>query len=349
MQSSFLLVVMLAGAASAGLSPTEQLYFTTVRLETWHKDAQGHFIGGWGTGFFYRPSQDPGPSNPSNLLWIVTNKHVLFQKAFGLVDHIDCDIHEDHTSLRAPSVLGTKRFSWSSTRVAANQSILFHPDNYVDLIAIKFLWPDGGDGWKIDDNGNKTSHVQPIVWDQSHIATNDELFDEVVGGDNVMMYGYPHLLFDVHHKLPVVRAGYLAIPAYIDYSPGFFLDTCNCKPPPPIALGVVDMACFPGSSGSPVVLVDGANPRLTRDGHSTFGKRRLRLLGVAFGTIFRKVLTHIKDIPLTGDVEEDLHVTFYWKAHEISKLRALETDKQSDEEAKKKREAAEQVGHREIM
>lgn len=309
-----LVALLVSGIAEAVLSPTEQMYFSTVRLQVYWKDANGGFPSGVGTGFFYRPSKE------SNMFWIVTNKHVLKHKAYGLVDHFDCDIHEDASSLRPPAVLGTKRFSWSRPRNATNTSLLFHPQAYVDVVAVKFLWPTGGDGWQLIESGNSSKHVQLKAWEPSNIATTDELFEEVVGGDTVLMYGYPHFLYDQHHKLPVVRAGYLASPAYVDYSPGFRHEECDCKPPPPTALGVVDMACFPGSSGSPIVLVDGANPRLKRDGTSHFGERRLRLLGVAFGTIFRKVTTHIKNIPLSDDVQEDLHVAFYWKASEISKL-----------------------------
>lgn len=315
---ALLCAVLLSAACAAEPteSVTEQLYLTTVRLELYFRDASrpSGYLNGLGTGFFYRPTEDP------NLLWIVTNKHVLKHTDLGLVNHVDCIFHES-TWLRPPDVLWTKKLSWASPKdPAAPGSALFHPLPHIDIAAIPFVWPDGGPGWRPIENGTS----RPIMlkkFEPQHVLTNDDLYDNVVGGDNVLMYGYPHYLIDVYHNLPVVRSGYLASLAYIDYSPSFQLEVCGgCAPTPPMPMGAVDMACFSGSSGSPVVLVDGANARLTREGNSHFGKRRIILLGVAWGTIFRKVTDQIMNIPITGDIQEDLHITFYWKATEIAKL-----------------------------
>ena len=67
------------------------------------------------------------------------------------------------------------------------------------------------------------------------------------------------------------------------------------------------------------MLVDGGNPRLTRAGASAFGQSRFRLLGVVFGTMNRQA-KEIINVPVEGDIEDALHIAFYWKATELQKL-----------------------------
>lgn len=299
------------------LMPTEQLYLTTVRLDTWFRNGSG-WSSAFGTGFFFQPTDDP------RSYWIVTNKHVLVHKKLGLLDHLDCIFHESSTSLRTADLLGTKKLSYAPPPAGSPGSPLFHDEKCVDLAAVPFERPFGGPGWSIIPNEGGSSSRIPEFKSLSvaHILSNDKLFEKVVGVDRALMYGYPHYVFDAYHKLPIARVGHLASLAFVDYSPSFTHELCDDVPTFPSAMGILDVACFPGSSGSPVVIADGGNLRQTRDGNSEFGVPRLVLLGVAFGTIFRKVTNQIKNIPTTGDVEEDLHVAFYWKATEILKLRA---------------------------
>jgi hypothetical protein len=86
--------------------------------------------------------------------------------------------------------------------------------------------------------------------------------------EDVLMVGYPNALWDAKNNLPIVRRGITATPPYIDFEGRSEF--------------VIDCACFPGSSGSPVVLF---NPTgyMTKDGGTAIGSGRIKLLGVLWG------------------------------------------------------------------
>jgi hypothetical protein len=81
------------------------------------------------------------------------------------------------------------------------------------------------------------------------------------------MIGYPNGLWDKKNNLPIVRRGITATPPYIDFDgrPDF----------------IIDCACFPGSSGSPVILFNqGGYP--AKNGNFVIGGR-VKLLGILWG------------------------------------------------------------------
>jgi hypothetical protein len=85
--------------------------------------------------------------------------------------------------------------------------------------------------------------------------------------EDVIMVGYPIGLWDSVNNMPVFRRGVTATHPYLDYeSRKEFL---------------VDMACFPGSSGSPVLLYN-ATGYMTRDGTHHIGQSRIKLLGTLY-------------------------------------------------------------------
>lgn len=85
--------------------------------------------------------------------------------------------------------------------------------------------------------------------------------------EDILMIGYPNGLWDKKNNLPIVRRGITATPPYLDFEgrPDF----------------MIDCACFPGSSGSPVILFNyGAYP--TKNGNFVIGGR-VKLLGILWG------------------------------------------------------------------
>lgn len=82
------------------------------------------------------------------------------------------------------------------------------------------------------------------------------------------------------------------------------------------------MACFPGSSGSPVVVYE--TMYLDRRLNGSVSASRGFLLGVAFGTQPKSVdgkKQVISEIPLEWEqIPESLHITYYWKASLIHDL-----------------------------
>ena len=79
------------------------------------------------------------------------------------------------------------------------------------------------------------------------------------------MIGYPIGLWDEYNNLPVVRRGSTATPIYMDYN--------NRKE------FLIDMACFPGSSGSPVFIFNEGSYS-TRQGQHWIGETRIIFVGI---------------------------------------------------------------------
>ena len=143
------------------------------------------------------------------------------------------------------------------TDVIANT--INHPDPNVDLC-----------GFFVGPLLNQAQSLgQPFFFrdlDPSIVATPAELAD-LAALEDVIMVGYPIGLWDSANNMPVFRRGVTATHPYLDYeSRKEFL---------------VDMACFPGSSGSPVLLYN-TNGYTTRDGVRHLGASRIKLLGTLY-------------------------------------------------------------------
>ena len=81
------------------------------------------------------------------------------------------------------------------------------------------------------------------------------------------MVGYPNGLWDKANNLPLFRKGITASHPALDF---------NSK-----STGVVDLACFGGSSGSPIFIYNDSG-YMDKKGNFNLGKQRLILLGVLF-------------------------------------------------------------------
>lgn len=98
------------------------------------------------------------------------------------------------------------------------------------------------------------------VWDEAKLAKLKAIED-------VVMVGYPNGLWDDHNNFPLFRKGITASHPKVCFKNKQW--------------GVVDMACFPGSSGSPIMILD-ENGYADSDGLH-LGATRLAFLGVLFG------------------------------------------------------------------
>ncbi len=85
--------------------------------------------------------------------------------------------------------------------------------------------------------------------------------------EDITMVGYPNGLWDRTNNLPIFRRGATATHPGVDW---------NGKPE-----FLIDAACFPGSSGSPVFLFNNTG-FADKNGNVTLGGTRLKLLGVLY-------------------------------------------------------------------
>ena len=221
----------------------EQFAFTTARIEATLKTGEKSI----GTGFFFSFLHSESAENTNPVL--ITNKHVV-------EDAESITFHMTRSSSAGEPVIGD--FVQLRIKDIAARTIN-HPDTDVDLCA--FLV-----GPLLNEANLKG---QPFFYrhlTQTMIATPDELVD-LVALDDVIMVGYPIGLWDAENNMPIFRRGVTATHPYLDYNGRKEF--------------LVDMACFPGSSGSPVFLYN-PNGYRSRDGNYHIDGQRIKLLGTLY-------------------------------------------------------------------
>lgn len=135
--------------------------------------------------------------------------------------------------------------------------------------------------------------------------------------ENVVMIGYPNGLYDVKNNYPIFRTGKTASHPAVDY---------NGK-----KKALLDVSCVPGSSGSPVFILDEGWICHKNGGMSTGS--RILFLGIenSMPTRYSKSL-HEEIILPNGDkqynhiinyvIEDDIKLGYYIKSSEISGFNA---------------------------
>ena len=142
--------------------------------------------------------------------------------------------------------------------------------------------------------------TENLIWDNSKL-------EELSAIEDVVMVGYPSGLWDQKNNLPLFRKGITSSHPAIDF---------NNK-----NVGVVDMACFPGSSGSPIFILN-ENGYTNKKG-TYLGSKRLIFLGVLFqGPQFNaKGELIVEDIPTQQKISAVtpvmINLGYYIKAAEI--------------------------------
>ncbi len=197
-----------------------------------------------GTGFMFHFAKDGDRCVPC----IVTNKHVV-----NGADMISARMH-----------LGVDNKP-SGEFVNCDFDIsggvpFWHPDPSIDLCAIAYIEIIQG-----AEKAGKELFFRNLDMDLVPAKEDWEYFDAL---EEVIMIGCPNGLSDEVNNFPISRRGITATSLSKDY---------NGKPE-----FMVDMACFPGSSGSPVFLYN-RNGFLDRRTNSyNIGAQRLKLVGVLY-------------------------------------------------------------------
>lgn len=207
-----------------------------------------------GTGYFYdieTPSDEPGFVYVTPV--IVTNKHVV---AGAKILKITLDLIKKGAEL---STNGT--VDWQERQVfeiGVMDSVIMHPDPGVDLCIIQM----GHVINKID----KDLTPKNLFLKKNWRLTESEI-PHVRAIEPVIMVGYPNGIWDSLNNKPIVRQGLSATNCLARWNGERYF--------------VIDCACFPGSSGSPVFLYEDGVFRNDK-GMVTAGTR-IRLLGTLWG------------------------------------------------------------------
>lgn len=268
------------------MTPAETLMHTTVRLECSLSDNRAST----GTGFFFSFKVDDDRHIPV----IVTNKHVINDSQVGTFVLTKSDEE-------GQPILG------STERVVLNDFEKLwtkHPDDNVDLA----VFPIAPLYHQAEAKGVKF-FAPPIGEDL--LPTPEKLAD-LSGLENITMIGYPNGIWDEKNNMPIVRRGITATNPKHDYNG--------------LPIFVIDCACFPGSSGSPVLIFDQGG-YLDAKGNLNLGGGRIILLGVLFAGPQHVAEGEIQtiDVPL-AHVPISLskipnNLGFVVKAHKIADFR----------------------------
>lgn len=198
------------------MHPLDQLMKCAVRIET--KLSKGGIA--TGSGFAYRFAEQ---ENGSHIPAIVTNKHVI-EDAVSVSIPIST---ADHTGNL------TRKYELVTYEIHKN-NVIHHPDSDVDLCAILTA--------PIHNHFHNKGKQPTFVHLNKSIVADMETFSNLLPLEEVMMVGFPNGIWDQANNGAIARRGVIATMPSDDYQGKKQF--------------VVDMACFPGSSGSPVFLAN---------------------------------------------------------------------------------------------
>ena len=172
-----------------------------------------------GSGYFFDFMSDKGC-----IPCIVTNKHVVAGATTGNI-HLTIKDNDGVPKLGEHEQINFQNFEnlWIS-----------HPDPQIDL-AIFPLAP------LLQQAEQQNINFYRIALSKEIVAT-DMLLNTLSTMIEIIMIGYPNGLWDKKHNLPIIRRGITATHPRL---------SLNNKPE-----FMIDAACFPGSSGSPVFLAN---------------------------------------------------------------------------------------------
>lgn len=222
------------------LAPSEALTYNTVRL-------QCRLSGGGastGTAFNFAFLQQGQSSVPV----LITNRHVVAGAQTGTFFlHLADAEGGPKRSSKAPVTLDNFEQRW-----------IPHPDAAVDLCAMP-LAP------VLHEAQAKSVAPFFVPLDKSLIPSSSEL-EGLTALEDVVMIGYPIGIWDSHNNMPVIRKGITATHPANDYEGRKEF--------------MIDLACFPGSSGSPVFLFN-VGSYAAKGGGTVIGSR-IKLLGILY-------------------------------------------------------------------
>lgn len=209
-----------------------------------------------GTGFFLNIHQDNDSSTPI----LITNKHVVKDTVQWRIR-----INQDRSAnpLLSPYVTVDRREAW-----------VMHPEPDVDLCAI----PMRGILDELTQSGI------PIAFEalSKDVMPNADELNGFTSLEDVIVIGYPNKIWDSLNNKPIVRKGITATSVHVNYEgKNEFL---------------IDTAIYPGSSGSPVFVV---NIGIFSDGEEgvSFGDR-IALMGVVHSVMNHTASGKVERMPI---------------------------------------------------
>jgi len=222
---------------------TEEILQSTIRIEALNgKKAMA------GTGFYYGVVIDS--TKGTIKVGVVTNKHVVKEAVVLNLFFKEADKNDKPIS-GLPTVIGIPNDA---------KHVYSHPDPNVDLVFIDI----SSVFEQFDKKGKK---ISSFILNKYWIQNDQQIEKWMRPTENILMIGYPNNLWDTKNNFPIAREGITASAAYRNFNGNKEF--------------LIDIAAFPGSSGSPVFYY-AENPI---DKYKSLGFRpgkELRFLGIVY-------------------------------------------------------------------
>ncbi len=198
------------------LSTSEWLSYTTVRIICERNDGTGCA----GTGFIFNFLEDKEKRTVVPV--IITNKHVVKNATKGIM------VFTKAKPDGSPSDTEHFQVEWDNFE----SSWKMHPDNSVDLCALLMA----------PIIMNAKARGVNIFYHSLYkdVLMTEATYESINALEEILMVGYPNGLWDEKNNKPIFRRGITASHPKYDYNGKKEI--------------IIDAACFPGSSGSPVFI-----------------------------------------------------------------------------------------------
>ena len=219
---------------------SEMITYSTVLIKCQYADGTS----GSGTGFIINLCTDKEKEQCVPVL--ITNNHVVENSIKTIFEFCRAD--------RDGNPIDTEPFSF----IYDGNAWIHHPDKDVDL---RYLFLAEA-LTKLRDQNISVFYI-PL---ETNLIPNEEKLSELSAIEDVVMVGYPIGLSDTYNHKPIIRRGITSSHPRKDYR--------GKKET------LLDMACYPGSSGSPVFILN-QGAFATPNGMSL--GNRIYLLGVLYG------------------------------------------------------------------
>lgn len=225
-----------------------------------------------GTGFFYQVTH---PTTNLAKVLIVTNKHVVRNCNFVQFVLSSATSVADLNSEHQPVGRTDTNFVWSLAG-----TLLSHPDPDTDLCAIDITVPYG----QLLQAGKQ---MRSMCVTSSWIPNTNE-YQNLRDIEQVLVVGYPIGLWDAHNNMPIARRGTTATHPRARYEgKRNFL---------------IDVAAFPGSSGSPVFTYE--SPMFRQPDGSLSPGTKVSFVGVVWGVIERTLSGELRAIEIPSAITQ---------------------------------------------
>lgn len=224
----------------------------------------------FGTGFFFDLRVDD-----KIMPLLITNKHVVEGSEKGMFRMTRSNEEGQPTYVDHTQIICQKNFE---------QEWIPHPDPNVDLC----VFPIGPlvNNEEIGDNLFYKA-LRDLIPTQADLKSLDAI-------EEIVMIGYPTGLWDSVNNMPIVRRGITATPVYLNYEGKREF--------------VIDAACFPGSSGSPVLVCDVGGFR-DKGGTLNWGRSRIMFLGILYAGPMLTITGEIQVLTIPDVQQQEMSIS----------------------------------------